>query len=241
MPWILAGCSRSLTGCSWAAPGVARQQDLALRMSDPLTNFFRSKRDVAAGDRLVEIKKPLGLILEEDEKGNVYVASITPGGNAARTKKVRRRSPQRWRALGHLVAAWEEAIIPRQRRLTGCLGCPGERGRSSDHVLGHLRGRNVVHAWLGLICRSVRGREGRDQDDDEGNGDTMIRQVRQGDSVRLILEGAEGEKKVQKTKKQIEESKKAAEEAQKRRDALLEELEATDEALRAKKPFFGLF
>uniref|UniRef100_A0A6U4EGF8 PDZ domain-containing protein n=1 Tax=Phaeomonas parva TaxID=124430 RepID=A0A6U4EGF8_9STRA len=69
-----------------AGTGVRRSRIGELNMNDPLTNFFRAKRGVAAGDRIVEIKKPLGLVLEEDERGDVYVASVA--GNAARTGKV---------------------------------------------------------------------------------------------------------------------------------------------------------
>lgn len=32
--------------------------------------------------------QPLGLVLEEDERGNVYVVEIYPGGNASRNKEI---------------------------------------------------------------------------------------------------------------------------------------------------------
>ena len=35
------------------------------------------------GDRVVEVFKPLGCILEEDQKGDVFVAEVTPGSNGA--------------------------------------------------------------------------------------------------------------------------------------------------------------
>mmetsp|Transcript_20636 Transcript_20636/g.31174 ORF Transcript_20636/g.31174 Transcript_20636/m.31174 type:complete len:209 (-) Transcript_20636:440-1066(-) len=53
-----------------------------------LKKMARSARKAGPNDRVVEIRKPLGLILEEDERGNVYVASVSPGGNAARSKKI---------------------------------------------------------------------------------------------------------------------------------------------------------
>mmetsp|Transcript_20107 Transcript_20107/g.61004 ORF Transcript_20107/g.61004 Transcript_20107/m.61004 type:complete len:93 (+) Transcript_20107:364-642(+) len=66
--------------------------------------------------------------------------------------------------------------------------------------------------------------------------------VRQGESVKLILESPNDSKgRNELTKREIEQQRKEKEAEQKKRDALLEELEATDEALRAKKPFFGLF
>lgn len=37
-------------------------------------------------DLVVELQKPLGIVLEEDEKGNVYVKELSPAGNAARVR-----------------------------------------------------------------------------------------------------------------------------------------------------------
>lgn len=37
-------------------------------------------------DIVVELQKPLGIVLEEDEKGNVYVKELSPAGNAARVR-----------------------------------------------------------------------------------------------------------------------------------------------------------
>jgi hypothetical protein len=47
-------------------------------------NEDRSRRDVKAGERVVTVKKPLGLILEEGQDGMVFVAQVDPKGNAAR-------------------------------------------------------------------------------------------------------------------------------------------------------------
>jgi hypothetical protein len=52
--------------------------------SDDLQNRFRAARKPGPTDRVVELSKPLGIVLEEDEKNNVYVKDLTPGGNAAR-------------------------------------------------------------------------------------------------------------------------------------------------------------
>jgi len=46
----------------------------------------RKERDARAaerGDRIVEVVKPLGVILEEDKNGDVFVAEVTPGSNGA--------------------------------------------------------------------------------------------------------------------------------------------------------------
>mmetsp|Transcript_34265 Transcript_34265/g.39658 ORF Transcript_34265/g.39658 Transcript_34265/m.39658 type:complete len:205 (+) Transcript_34265:148-762(+) len=56
---------------------------------DELLRESRSARSAGAGDRLVELKRPLGLVLEQDEEGNVYVATVAPRGNAARTGLVK--------------------------------------------------------------------------------------------------------------------------------------------------------
>lgn len=53
---------------------------------EDLKNRFRAARKPGPNDRVVELNKPLGIVLEEDEKGNVYVKDLTPGGNAARVR-----------------------------------------------------------------------------------------------------------------------------------------------------------
>jgi len=49
----------------------------------------RESRSADVGDRVVELVRPLGLVLNQDEKGNVYVETVAPRGNAARTGKVK--------------------------------------------------------------------------------------------------------------------------------------------------------
>mmetsp|Transcript_15369 Transcript_15369/g.20641 ORF Transcript_15369/g.20641 Transcript_15369/m.20641 type:complete len:203 (-) Transcript_15369:136-744(-) len=44
----------------------------------------RSARAAAAGEVVYEVTKPLGLVLEEDKEGNVFVAGVKPGSNAAK-------------------------------------------------------------------------------------------------------------------------------------------------------------
>ena len=48
----------------------------------------RSARSAQAGDNVVELMRPLGLVLNSDDDGNVYVETLAPRGNAARTGKV---------------------------------------------------------------------------------------------------------------------------------------------------------
>lgn len=50
--------------------------------SGRLTDFERSARDAGATDRKVTIRKPLGLILDQNDQKDVYVKEIIKGGNA---------------------------------------------------------------------------------------------------------------------------------------------------------------
>lgn len=65
-----------------------------LNLSDDNDQNFmrwnRQKRSATVGDRVVELKRPLGIVLEEDENGNVYVDAVAPRGNAARTGMVKK-------------------------------------------------------------------------------------------------------------------------------------------------------
>jgi len=45
----------------------------------------KAKRFVTKQERYAIIKKPLGIILEEKENGMVYIANISPNGNAAQS------------------------------------------------------------------------------------------------------------------------------------------------------------
>ncbi|CAB9504866.1 expressed unknown protein [Seminavis robusta] len=63
----------------------------ALNMAndDDLLRWARSSRNAGADDTVVELVRPLGVILAEDGRGNVYVETVAPNGNAARTGKVK--------------------------------------------------------------------------------------------------------------------------------------------------------
>lgn len=50
--------------------------------------WARQSRSAGVTDNKVDLLRPLGLILKEDERGNVYVDTVAPKGNAARTGKV---------------------------------------------------------------------------------------------------------------------------------------------------------
>jgi len=57
---------------------------------DDLLRAARSARSAGNNDIVVELQKPLGLVLNQDDNGNVYVETVAPRGNAARTGKVRK-------------------------------------------------------------------------------------------------------------------------------------------------------
>lgn len=62
---------------------------LSMAKNDDLTRFSRQQRSAGADDRVVELRRPLGLVLDEDANGNVYVETVAPKGNAARTGVVK--------------------------------------------------------------------------------------------------------------------------------------------------------
>jgi hypothetical protein len=65
---------------------------LFMANDEDMMRWARSSRSASANDRVVELKRPLGLVLAEDDNGNVYVETIAPKGNAARAGGVRRVS-----------------------------------------------------------------------------------------------------------------------------------------------------
>jgi len=63
-----------------------------LYMSDADQDFLRwdkQSRSASSGDRVVELKRPLGIVLDQDDYGNVYVQTVAPKGNAARSGLVK--------------------------------------------------------------------------------------------------------------------------------------------------------
>jgi hypothetical protein len=58
---------------------------------EDLLRWARASRSAGADDTVVELIRPLGLVLNEDAFKNVYVETVAPKGNAARTGKVRER------------------------------------------------------------------------------------------------------------------------------------------------------
>lgn len=50
--------------------------------------WARAARYATDTDEVIELPRPLGLVLNQDPSGNVFVEKIAPKGNAARTGKV---------------------------------------------------------------------------------------------------------------------------------------------------------
>ncbi|KAL3797396.1 hypothetical protein HJC23_010522 [Cyclotella cryptica] len=83
----------SCSGFSFAPARTATNLPrTTLSMSDADQDFLRwdkQSRSASSGDRVVELKRPLGIVLDQDEYGNVYVQTVAPKGNAARSGLVK--------------------------------------------------------------------------------------------------------------------------------------------------------
>ena len=77
---------------------TASSSSTALPMANDndLLRWARSARTAGVDDRVVELKRPLGIVLNEDKNGNVYVETVAARGNAARTGMV-----STWRDTWH--------------------------------------------------------------------------------------------------------------------------------------------
>mmetsp|Transcript_16067 Transcript_16067/g.26309 ORF Transcript_16067/g.26309 Transcript_16067/m.26309 type:complete len:201 (+) Transcript_16067:92-694(+) len=90
----LAAQSNNMFCAGFSTPAIATTQRspvTSLYMSDDDESFMRwarQSRSASQDDRLVELKRPLGLVLDEDEDGNVFVQTVAPRGNAARSGMV---------------------------------------------------------------------------------------------------------------------------------------------------------
>jgi len=89
---ILAVClAVTVPSSTGLAPSIvvnSRQTSTTLHMAEEEEDFMRwakASRSATSGDNLVELKRPLGLVLDADDEGNVFVQTVAPRGNAART------------------------------------------------------------------------------------------------------------------------------------------------------------
>jgi hypothetical protein len=84
----------SVSNIAGFAPSSHQTKSLstALSMSsqdDELRRFDKASRRAGTDDNVVTLLRPLGLVLNADDNGNVYVETVAPKGNAARTGQVR--------------------------------------------------------------------------------------------------------------------------------------------------------
>uniref|UniRef100_A0A7S0ATU5 PDZ domain-containing protein n=1 Tax=Minutocellus polymorphus TaxID=265543 RepID=A0A7S0ATU5_9STRA len=80
--------------CSAFSPAVSTTSSssttaLSMANDNDLLRWARSARTAGIDDRVVELRRPLGVVLGEDADGNVYVETVAARGNAARTGEVR--------------------------------------------------------------------------------------------------------------------------------------------------------
>jgi len=88
--YILACVCVSISAFSSTQKAIRGDVTLAMADKDSdLMRWARSARSAGSDDNVVELLKPLGLILNQDANGNVYVETVAPKGNAARTGKVK--------------------------------------------------------------------------------------------------------------------------------------------------------
>jgi C-terminal processing protease CtpA/Prc len=82
----------SAMGFASAPATCPRASSTALSMAEEDQEFMRwakQSRSAGSGDNKVELKRPLGLVLDEDDSGNVFVQTVAPKGNAARSGLVK--------------------------------------------------------------------------------------------------------------------------------------------------------
>lgn len=78
-------CTSTTTKTSLSAQKKAEDP----KQNEDLMRWARQARSASSDDNVVELMRPLGLVLNQDDNGNVYVETVAPKGNAARTGKVR--------------------------------------------------------------------------------------------------------------------------------------------------------
>jgi len=59
--------------------------ELCMASEEDVNRWAKAARQAGPNDRVVELRRPLGIVLNEDDSGNVYVETVAARGNAART------------------------------------------------------------------------------------------------------------------------------------------------------------
>jgi len=63
--------------------------ELCMASEEDVKRWNKAARRAGPNDRVVELRRPLGLVLDEDDNGNVYVETVAARGNAARSGLVK--------------------------------------------------------------------------------------------------------------------------------------------------------
>ena len=89
-PQHVTGTAAAKTSTSTSTTTSSTSSTTALSMANDndLLRWARSARTAGVDDRVVELRRPLGVVLSEDASGNVYVETVAARGNAARTGEV---------------------------------------------------------------------------------------------------------------------------------------------------------
>ena len=89
---LVAGTANAFAPAPAGIQQSAASSVVSLKMANDndLLRWARSSRSAEADDRIVELARPLGVVLNVDEAtGNVYVETVAAKGNAARSGQVR--------------------------------------------------------------------------------------------------------------------------------------------------------
>jgi C-terminal processing protease CtpA/Prc len=80
-------CAFSPTSTSLAT--TRQPTSLSMSTEEDIRRFEKAARYAGAGENFVELKRPLGLVLDQDDNGNVFVQTVAPKGNAARAGTIK--------------------------------------------------------------------------------------------------------------------------------------------------------
>ena len=80
--------AKTSTSTSTTTSSTSSTTALSMANDNDLLRWARSARTAGVDDRVVELRRPLGVVLSEDASGNVYVETVAARGNAARTGEV---------------------------------------------------------------------------------------------------------------------------------------------------------
>lgn len=85
--WV--GCCRAWSLSNRGPVQLVSARALSMKVeNDSFRKANREMRKASADERMVEIRMPMGLVLDEDRDGNVFVKEIDAGGRAEKTGKV---------------------------------------------------------------------------------------------------------------------------------------------------------